>query len=238
MSIEVIDRATVGLPATARGSWMATPVRRLVLHHEAGSSVGRSGWRGIYRFHTRTRGWQDIGYQWGYCPSTREFYEGRGAGRVGAHVQGYNIGSHGLCVLGDYDRSRPEDHVIADLAAFARWHEDEGHGPGEFTHGHRDLGQTSCPGDHLYPRIPDINALARSGPEAPAPDPIEEAAMATRLVHLDSRGGTAYWPDAAARRLVPLTARWQADALAGDGWHEDTVVVDRADVQASGWTIG
>ena len=60
-----------------------------------------------------------------------------------------------------------------------------------------------------------------------------------KLVHLDSRGGTAYVADWRSRRLVPLTARWQAEAITGDSdWHTDTVVVPRKDVEASGWVVG
>lgn len=75
-----------------------------------------------------------------------------------------------------------------------------------------------------------------SAPPTPTPDPVE-ALMTANLIHLDKRGGTAYVPDATTRTLWPLSASWQAEALAGKDWNKNSVVVPKADVAKAGWRI-
>lgn len=153
---------------------IAEPVAHLFLHHSAGSDGGPQQVRNVQRFHQQTRGWTDVAYSVLYSPEHRTFFEGRGLGVAGAHTRGYNRTAHAVCVLGNYDLEPLPIHVIDDLAAFARWHEDAGHGPSVYTP-HRAVGQTACPGRNLVAVLDSINELAAAPPLGdPEPDDVED----------------------------------------------------------------
>jgi len=139
---------------------IATPVRDLFLHHSAGPDGGPETVRAIQRFHQETRGWADIAYTWIYSPRDRVFYEGRGPGVRGAHTRGHNSTAHAVCVLGNYQVTVPPDHVVDDLADWARWH-GTAYGPNRYRP-HLDVSSTLCPGKHLIAVLRDINLYAEA----------------------------------------------------------------------------
>ena len=151
-------------------------VRKVVLHHtaETGVSNGRQAdevMRAIYRYHTVSRGWGDIGYHYVIAPDGTIF-EGRagGAGVVGGHVYCNNIGTIGVALMGNFNDQEPTRGQISalrqllpqlaaeyelDLTASSTYH-------GEYTPnllGHRDLGPSACPGQNLYDLLPDLRRL-------------------------------------------------------------------------------
>jgi len=144
------------------------PVKELWLHHSGSPDTGARSVRAIQRFHQVNRRWADIGYNFLYSPSERKFYEGRGAGVLGAHTKGHNLTSHGLCVLGNYDRAGFTDTMLEDLQAFLKWHKQ--YGPDRFTGGHQDAdgARTACPGRNLQANIRAINGLV-AVPQTQAP---------------------------------------------------------------------
>src|SRR5699024_5630123 len=85
-----------------------------VVHHTAGTNSYTAAQsagivRGIYRYHAVTRDWGDIGYNF-LVDKYGQVFEGR-AGSVaapdglipeGAHARGFNRGTLGISVLGDY----------------------------------------------------------------------------------------------------------------------------------------
>jgi hypothetical protein len=152
----------------ARSRTIALPVRELWLHHSASPDTGERAVRAIQRFHQVNRGWADIGYNFLYSPAERKFYEGRGAGVLGAHTRGHNLTSHGLCVLGNYDRAGFTDSMLEDLQAFLRWHKQ--YGPDRFTGGHQDAqgANTACPGRNLQNNLRAINGLVAVPQNQPA----------------------------------------------------------------------
>lgn len=160
--LDIVTRAEWGAKRPKSRRLIQLPVKKLWLHHTAGSERGAAGVRRIQDFHMAPkphgRGWSDGAYSWVYCPSERTFFEMRGAGVAGAHTQGYNSTSHALCIMGNFDRDAVPDTLVADVAEFVRWHAE--FGPDRISGGHRDVGSTSCPGGNLYRRIPDINAVA------------------------------------------------------------------------------
>lgn len=160
--LDIVTRAEWGAKRPKSRRLIQLPVKKLWLHHTAGSERGAAGVRRIQDFHMAPkphgRGWADGAYSWVYCLHERRFFEMRGAGVAGAHTQGYNSTSHALCIMGNFDRDPVPDTLIADVAEFVRWHGQ--FGPDRISGGHRDVGATSCPGGNLYRRIPDINAVA------------------------------------------------------------------------------
>src|SRR5690606_27294755 len=140
----------------------------------------------IWAFHTKGRGWPDIGYQF-LVDRFGTVYEGRRGAidglPVGAQAGGFNADTIGVAVMGDFTRTTPSKRVVAavvDVLAWQahRWGVDPrgkvrlrtatstGSEPrwkeGRLTpalpviRGHRDTNHTSCPGARLYARLPAI----------------------------------------------------------------------------------
>ena len=171
---DVISRSEWG----ADESWRqgearyAAAARFVVIHHTAtSSSYSRSDvpaiLRGIYRYHTQTLGWADIGYNLLVDRFGRVF-EGRAGGIdravIGAHAAGYNDGSVGVAALGNYDSATPPDALLDGLDRTVAWKlslhdihpgDTTAHGSSSLPTivGHRDVGATACPGGHLYRRV-------------------------------------------------------------------------------------
>lgn len=158
----------------------AQGVRMAFVHHTVNSnSYGPDEAddmiRGIYAFHTQARGFNDIGYNFIVDRFGRVF-EGRAGGIdkavIGAHAEGFNTNSTGVAVLGDYTSVDPGPAVIDALQRLLAWKLDVHHvDPRGWTQvvsrgspkypegavvsmptisGHRDTGQTGCPGGRLY----------------------------------------------------------------------------------------
>lgn len=82
-------------------------------------------------------------------------YEGRGWHHLGTHTRGQNCYSYGVAFIGNYSSSLPSCHTL-DLVHqhLAKCAVDGGCLQANFTlHGHRQLVDTSCPGDALYSEI-------------------------------------------------------------------------------------
>ena len=66
--------------------------------------------RGIYAYHTQSRGWRDIGYNY-LVDRFGRIWEGRYGGVtravVGAHTLGYNEYSFALSAIGNFDITSP-----------------------------------------------------------------------------------------------------------------------------------
>lgn len=118
--------------------------------HYSGASADQSV-RSIQRFHMETRGWSDIGYNWLVHSVTGEIFEGRGWLVIGAHAAGHNTESIGVCVIGQ-DKAGRADNSPAALASVKRLYDEACKRAGRklTVVGHRDIGNTDCPGDELY----------------------------------------------------------------------------------------
>ena len=156
--------------------------RRLVgafVHHTAGSSPASSEesaaiLRAIQVYHVKSNGWKDIGYNFLVDPFGQAF-EGRAGGMqrnvIGAHVLGFNTGSVGVSLLGNFQKQDPTPEALAALAELLAWRMDIGHVDplsqvgyfsGGTVHtlravsGHRDANSTACPGQRLYTQLDTI----------------------------------------------------------------------------------
>jgi hypothetical protein len=172
------------------------PVQQIFVHHTAGSNGDphpEATMRAIYYFHTVTRGWCDVGYNFVVGPGGRIF-EGRWArpfprgeihdsedpsGRVarGAHVAEFNSGSVGISLMGNFSTTDVPRAMRRALVRTIAW-EAARHGLDPLARhvyrnpetglrkrlrviaGHRDAGQTSCPGGNLYGRLGRIRRAA------------------------------------------------------------------------------
>lgn len=138
--------------------------------------------QGMYRYHTKSLGWFDLGYNF-VVDRFGRIWKGRsgGAGKLvrGAHTLGFNEGSFGIAVLGNYESVKPTKKAIKAVARLSAWKIDKHGAPkargkvkvvsaGSDRYpkgttvrlpamdGHRDTNQTACPGQLLYDRLPAI----------------------------------------------------------------------------------
>ena len=165
-----------------------------VVHHTAGSNnYSRAQSAAIVRaiqvYHVKGNGWNDLGYNF-LVDKYGQVFEGRAGGVdrnvIGAHAEGFNTGSAGVAVLGNYQSAGLPAAAELALARVIAWRLDVAHvdpqssfdwisqGNPRFRSGapvavraivgHRDVGFTECPGSTVYSRFgPLVQAVARTG---------------------------------------------------------------------------
>jgi hypothetical protein len=193
---EVITRAEWGANEGIRRAAprYADNVHFAVVHHTAGSNSYTANQsaaivRSIYVYHVQGNGWNDIGYNF-LVDKYGQIFEGRYGGMtravIGAHAMGFNVGSVGVALLGNYGSATVTPAARAALVSLLAWRLDLAHvdpvsrvvrvstgnpryPPGTAVtlnaiSGHRDTYPTSCPGTNLYAQLPAIRrAVAQTG---------------------------------------------------------------------------
>jgi hypothetical protein len=160
-----------------------------VVHHTAGANTysrqqSAAIVRGIQTYHVQGNGWNDLGYNF-LVDKYGQVFEGRFGGIernvVGAHAEGFNTGSVGVALLGNYGSAAVTAAARDSLTKLLAWRLDVAHvdplstlnwasgGNPRFPRGipvflrtivgHRDTGYTDCPGAKLYAQL---DALARA----------------------------------------------------------------------------
>lgn len=158
-------------------------VKAAFIHHSATGnkytcSQAPSVLRGIYRYHVKSSGWRDIGYNFA-VDKCGNIYEGRAGGVTkavqGAHTLGFNTDSMGIAVLGTFTTSDPPAAAVNAIAKLTAWKLGLfGANPSSRTtlvsgggnrfkkgtkvklnviSGHRDGFATECPGTRLYKKL-------------------------------------------------------------------------------------
>ncbi|MFD3537409.1 peptidoglycan recognition protein [Streptomyces sp. NPDC058664] len=134
--------------------------------------------RSIYRYHVKSSGWRDFGYNFA-VDKCGNIYEGRAGGVakpvLGAHTLGFNTNSMGIAVLGTFSKSAPPAAAVTAVARLTAWklglHGVNPKGTSYLVSGggnlykkgskvrfnaiagHRDGFATECPGVHLYGKL-------------------------------------------------------------------------------------
>ncbi|MEU6883519.1 N-acetylmuramoyl-L-alanine amidase [Streptomyces sp. NPDC046712] len=158
-------------------------VKAAFVHHSATGNnytckQAPSVLRSIYRYHVKSSGWRDIGYNFA-VDKCGNIYEGRAGGVakpvLGAHTLGFNTNSMGIAVLGSYGKTNPPAAVVTAVARLTAWklglHGVNPKGKVTLTSGggnlykkgkkvkfnaiagHRDGFATACPGARLYGKL-------------------------------------------------------------------------------------
>jgi flagellar hook assembly protein FlgD len=170
----------------AHGPVIADNVHLAIVHHTAGSngyscSQSAAIVRSIELYHVRGNGWDDIGYNF-LVDKCGQIFEGRYGGIdkavVGAHALGFNYGSVGVALIGNYNSAGVTASERAALVKLLAWRLDVAHvdplsrvtrvsaGNPRYPNGdsvqlraisgHRDAYPTSCPGNNVYAQLPSI----------------------------------------------------------------------------------
>ncbi|MEV6754606.1 N-acetylmuramoyl-L-alanine amidase [Streptomyces sp. NPDC051214] len=158
-------------------------VKAAFVHHSASGNNYRcsqagSVLRSIYRYHVKSSGWRDIGYNFA-VDKCGNIYEGRAGGVakpvLGAHTLGFNSNSMGIAVIGSFGSTRPPAASVKAIARLTAWKLGlYGANPRGKTYlrsgggnlykkgrnvrlhvisGHRDGFATECPGSRLYQKL-------------------------------------------------------------------------------------
>jgi len=124
----------------------------LVVHHAAfDEGSDRATLAEVQRLHRLERQWADVAYHF-LVGRSGSIYEGRDWHVRGTHVAGFNTGSIGICLLGNYMQQQPTAQQLTQAQWLINWLAERL----QLTHiaGHRDFNTgTLCPGDHLAPYI-------------------------------------------------------------------------------------
>ena len=149
--------------------------KAVFVHHTAGSNnyTRREApgiVRGIYAYHTQSRDWCDIGYNF-LVDRYGTIYEGRAGGIRqpvrGAHSGDYNVNSTGISLMGEFTSVMPTKAMRRALIKLIAWRLGVAyHGGNGYAFlngkrfnrisGHRDAMSTSCPGQRVYDWLPQL----------------------------------------------------------------------------------
>jgi len=129
--------------------------KTLVVHHSVmDEGDDASTLQEIQRLHRQDRAWADVAYHF-FIGKDGAVYEGRALDVRGTHVAGYNTGSIGVCLLGNFMETTPTAEQFSALRALGKWLALRL----QLTHlaGHRDFNSiTVCPGENLAPKLPEL----------------------------------------------------------------------------------
>ncbi|MEV5437980.1 peptidoglycan recognition protein [Streptomyces sp. NPDC052682] len=165
-------------------------VKAAFVHHTASGNNYRCSQapsliRSIYRYHVKSMGWRDIGYNF-VIDKCGRIYEGRAGGVakpvLGAHTLGFNSNSMGIAVIGSYGSKKPSSAAVKAIARLTAWKLGlYGMNPKGKTYlksgggnlyrkgkkvrlnvisGHRDGFATECPGGKLYGKLGSVREKA------------------------------------------------------------------------------
>lgn len=210
------------------GPGIASTLKAAFVHHTVNSnSYSKSESddlvRAIYRYHTRTRGFSDIAYNF-LISRHGQIFEGRAGGItkavIGGHTMGFNTSTTGIALIGTFATARPPSAAITALKKLLAWKLDVHHVPptGKVTlvaggnakydpgdrvsfnriSGHRDAQLTSCPGARTYDLLPSI----RSSVNAMGHPKIYLPAISSSVLRPDGDG---------VSDVVRLTARFSRE---------------------------
>ncbi|MER7552050.1 N-acetylmuramoyl-L-alanine amidase [Streptomyces anulatus] len=158
-------------------------VKAAFVHHSATGNnytckQAPSVLRSIYRYHVKSSGWRDFGYNFA-VDKCGNIYEGRAGGVakavLGAHTLGFNTNTMGVAVLGTYSSTNPPAAAVTAVSKLTAWKlglfgaNPKGKvtlvsgGSGKYAKGkkvkmnvisgHRNAFATECPGARLYKKL-------------------------------------------------------------------------------------
>ncbi|EEH63785.1 N-acetylmuramoyl-L-alanine amidase [Gleimia coleocanis DSM 15436] len=160
------------------------PLKAVVVHHTASSNdyapeQAPGIVAGIYYYHAKTLNWGDIGYHF-LVDKYGKIYQGRDGDinkvNEGGHAFGFNTGTIGISMIGNFQKELPTDAALDSVAKLAAWklkaakldpnadHTEKrsnlkpGHSEvtGKVLDGHRAWNYTACPGDAFYPHFGEL----------------------------------------------------------------------------------
>ncbi|WP_122818382.1 FG-GAP-like repeat-containing protein [Nocardioides pantholopis] len=208
--------------------------------------------RSIYAYHTKSRGWSDVGYNF-LVDRFGRIWEGRAGGVdkavVGAHTLGYNDYAFAMSAVGNFETAKPSAALVQAYGALMAWKLSlHGVSPSASSQkvgskrfpaisGHRDAGSTACPGKNLYAKIPEIRKLAAAVQTPATPTPPAWTGRELEANLADSPHPDLVVRRASDKRLLVLPTRGLtsfARRSISSGWKKYTAVVASPDLTRDG----
>lgn len=161
-------------------------IKKIIIHH-TGEYIDntkqmrrtpREHMRAIYQYHTISKQWGDIGYNF-VIDKMGNIYEGRAGGpkTVGAHTAYYNVGTVGIALMGNFNIEEPTDAQLKVLTILLAYLSDKykidttqktdflGITSENIT-GHRFVARqghgTACPGINLIKRLSSLRESTKA----------------------------------------------------------------------------
>src|SRR5690625_2921516 len=131
-------------------------ITRLIMHHMAHETWDIYD---VHNYHKGGNGWSGVGYNW-WISFDGKIYEGRGWNQ-GAHASGYNTTSLGIGYQGDFTKQKMPDAQLQAGIELNNWLMAELGLSKNAIVGHRDVGNTTCPGPNF--RMTELKNGAVSG---------------------------------------------------------------------------
>jgi hypothetical protein len=242
----IITRAQWGANESIRNSQpdctqnpeYASGVRYAVVHHtvsvnDYSADDAYALVRGIYQFHVQGNHWCDIGYNVLVDRFGRVF-EGRYGGItrpvIGAHAEGFNNGSTGVSMIGDFQGTQPTAAAVGAVRDLLAWKMSfHGADPGANVTvtsggsskypagqvvtlptiiGHRDVSDTACPGERAYPLLPQLRADVQATILATPPYPLPGWAPVSAQPKVLTLNGFGGLEPAGGQPAVSHTSYW------------------------------
>ncbi len=127
----------------------------IVVHHSESSDTTRLDTRRIRDFHVKHNRWDDIGYHFlvekvgtGY-----EVIAGRPLDVSGAHARGSNTTHIGVCLVGNFNKSKPTSAQLRVAARHIRGLMKALRIQKSAIRFHREVNNTDCPGSKFSKRM-------------------------------------------------------------------------------------
>lgn len=197
----ILPRSSWGARAPAATPSVARSLQAAIVHHTAGQNSYSSAevpaiLRGVQAYHMDANGWDDIAYNFAVDRFGR-IWEARAGGIdravIGGHARGFNTGTTGVVVLGNFDTAAPTAAAVRSVSGLLAWkfavHDVDprtsvryrtASGSTKYAPGtvvtmnrivrHLDVGLTACPGRYLSPYVSSIRtAVNQAWPSLAAP---------------------------------------------------------------------
>ncbi|KAL4647374.1 peptidoglycan-recognition protein SC2-like [Arapaima gigas] len=161
-SLMLVSRNQWGAVMPLRKESLQDCAELAVIHHTAlwsccGPQDHLIQLRHIQKLHMQDRGFDDIGYNF-LIGHDGTVYEGRGWGVIGAHAKGHNHNSVGIAFMGNFNDEAPSSAALSSIQQLLQCGVVLGHVHPTYTLlGHRDLGDTECPGHLLYKQLQHLS---------------------------------------------------------------------------------
>lgn len=188
----LVPREDWGMPGNL-GPVLSRPFEGVDLHHTAALDTDSSDpIRDLYGAAAYTsRRWGRVSYNGGLdIDSLGRLLEMQGD-RVGAHNDGENSTRFGLVIAGNFQQQEASDELVEAIADAVVLLKEQSFIRTTHIKGHRDTDATSCPGNNLYRRLPEVRSLIEEKTTMPFDE--HEVEVLKQLVEALDKVGSNGW---------------------------------------------
>jgi hypothetical protein len=136
----------------------ASGFNKITIHHSGSTTIYHTNRNSVicdidavYTSHMN-RNYGDIGYHF-IIDYAGRIWEGRSLSYEGAHVCHYNKGNIGIMLLGNFENQKPSELQLSSMKKITNSLKKKYAVKSKNIYGHRDIGQSLCPGKNLYPYV-------------------------------------------------------------------------------------